>query len=440
MLDRIGKVSAFQFYQLYRFSILMATNILFAKGLLDMTEIGLYETLLLIFSFFTLCWVTGSMQGLIISWNKIPENEKQKKQPVFFTSFLWLCSISFLICTTLYLTRESIFSIFSLDFSVENERTYLAYLPYLFLNTPAFLTEYIYLLKRKSGSLLRMGVITLSFQFIALVLPLYLGHELKTAFLFLIPASLIRWVFLIRALHLYSEIRFQYKEYIQMAKHSLPLVLMSLIGAYTSFIDGWMIQSVLGASALAIFMYGARELPLSTLLANSFSEALASRGSLSGDRNKANDIKTLSVNLMHLIFPISVVLMLLSSSLFKLLYNTELSGGYVIFNLYLLLAIPRMLFPQTILLSEGKTKILFQTSVMETAVNVSLSLILLHNFGMIGVAWGTFIAYLFEKVVLMYRLKKEYGIGPGEYTNVRVLGGWSVVLVVAWVFSFFVNN
>jgi O-antigen/teichoic acid export membrane protein len=435
MFNRIGKVSAFQFYQLYRFGILITTNILFAKGLLDMSEIGLYETLILIFSFFTLCWVTGSMQGLIISWNKISDNEKQKKQAVFFTGFLWLCSISLLICSILYLCREIIFSIFSLEFSVENEKTYLSYLPYLFLNTPAFLTEYIYLLKKKSGSLLRMGIITLTFQFIALLLPLYLGHELRTAFIFLIPAALIRWVFLIRALYLYSIIQFNLKEYLNIAKHSLPLVLMSLIGAYTSFIDGWMIQSVLGAAALAIFMYGAREFPLSTLLANSFSEALASRGNLSGDKEKMRDIKLLSTNLMHLIFPLSAILMLLSAYLFRLMYNAELSSGYAVFNLYLLLAIPRMLFPQTILLSEGRTKILFQTSVLETIVNVSFSLLLLHKLGIKGVALGTLIAFVFEKVVLIYRLWKECGIHPREYTNFNVLGGWSVVLVLCWVIT-----
>ena len=68
-----------------------------------------------------------------------------------------------------------------------------------------------------------------------------------------------------------------------------------------------------------------------------------------------------------------------------------------IFNVFLLVIISRLIFPQTILIAFGKTKMVLLISVLETILNIILSVIFVQYFGLIGIAFGTFLAYLFEK-------------------------------------------
>ena len=127
-------------------------------------------------------------------------------------------------------------------------------------------------------------------------------------------------------------------------------------------------------------------------------------------------LKEKTLNLFHWIFPLSIILMLTSSWWFPKIFNLHFIESASIFNVFLLVIISRLIFPQTILIAFGKTKMVLLISVLETILNIILSVIFVQYFGLIGIAFGTFLAYLFEKTTLAIYLSYQHGISFSKYT------------------------
>jgi hypothetical protein len=62
-------------------------------------------------------------------------------------------------------------------------------------------------------------------------------------------------------------------------------------------------------------------------------------------------------------------------------FGEEFRSSAFIFNIYLLLTLTQLIFPQTIMTARGDTKILWFISLLELAFNVSASLLLMTQFG-----------------------------------------------------------
>ncbi|MFN6092834.1 MAG: polysaccharide biosynthesis C-terminal domain-containing protein, partial [Bacteroidota bacterium] len=75
-------------------------------------------------------------------------------------------------------------------------------------------------------------------------------------------------------------------------------------------------------------------------------------------------------------------------------------------------------------------------SYWEIAINFVSSIVLMWQFGMIGIAYGTVIAFLSEKVILTYRLK-TLGIDFQLYTNISK---WFIFTIITIFLYFFVEN
>ena len=116
-------------------------------------------------------------------------------------------------------------------------------------------------------------------------------------------------------------------------------------------------------------------------------------------------------------FSLSGLLMLVSHWAFPVIFNVGFSQSATIFNIYLLLIISRLLFPQTILIGLQKTNLIMWASFLEIIVNVTSSLCFVQLWGLAGVAYGTLVAYVFEKVFLMVFLSKSCNIKVSSYLN-----------------------
>jgi O-antigen/teichoic acid export membrane protein len=186
------------------------------------------------------------------------------------------------------------------------------------------------------------------------------------------------------------------------------------------YIDGFIITSYFDDATFAVFRYGAREFPLAVLLANAFSSSM-----LPGFANKSalqenlTLIRQKSSKLALWLFPLSGILMLASHEAFPLVFNVSFSGSATIFNIYLLLIVSRLLFPQTILVGLQKNKAILWASLIEITTNVALSLWFVQFWGLPGVAYGTVCAYLIEKMILMIFVRRTCEIRVSEYLDVK---------------------
>ena len=69
---------------------------------------------------------------------------------------------------------------------------------------------------------------------------------------------------------------------------------------------------------------------------------------------------------------------------------------------------------------------------IEMLINIAFSLILLQYFGLMGVAYGTIIAYFSEKLILLFYSYYILKIKPKDYIPITLLTAYSVILIICY--------
>jgi len=130
--------------------------------------------------------------------------------------------------------------------------------------------------------------------------------------------------------------------------------------------------------------------------------------------------------------------MLISPPLFAFVFGEVYRESAIIFNIYLLLTLTQLIFPQTILTARGETKLLWYISLLELAVNVIASLLLMSQFGLIGIAFGTLIAFVFEKIILFIVIARRFQVPPSSVFHVGTLSLYAILLSIMFISSIWV--
>ena len=371
-------------------------------------------------------WVNGFLNSLLAAYPAHTEKGKY-----LFNVFLLLVCCSVIVFLSLKVAEP-----FLTTFLTKEALHYLPLFSYfILLNSPCFLIEYIYLLKEKSKHLLTYGIIVFFLTITFTVVPLYLGLGLIVSLQALVALSIFKLLWLIRLIVKHTELKIESKYLSQHFYLAFPLVLSFLMSGSAEYIDGLMVNHFFGAEMFAIFRYGAKEFPLSLLIANALSTALIPILSESGQLDKGMSlIKEKSRRLMHLLFPLSILLLSLSNWFYPMVFNSHFSASAPIFNTFLLLIICRLLFPQSLIMALKKTKVILIISVIEIAVNVIASYLLMLQFGIIGIAYGTVLAFFVEKIILIFYLYKYQNILPWKYIPINTWSAYCLLLLLCYVF------
>jgi O-antigen/teichoic acid export membrane protein len=215
-----------------------------------------------------------------------------------------------------------------------------------------------------------------------------------------------------------------------------PLIITTLISGSPQYTDGFIVSTVFRDPAqFALFRYGAKEIPLVLMLANGLNNAMLSEFST---RQKMKDsletIKVKSERMMHFLFPATIFFMLIARWAYPLVFRPEFSRSANIFLVYSLLIIPRLIFPQTVLIGRKKTQITLIAAILELAINIPLSLLMIKwGYFLVGVALASFIAYTLNNIFLVIYLKVKMNIKPSEYIPVKVYALYSLIISVLFI-------
>lgn len=415
-------------------------GIVFAKSGLTTAQIGEYETFLLIAGAVSFFWLNGLIQGFLPLVKQVRPGGSflaggkepiESKSPLLFNVFILVSGLAFIASLFLIVFEHSISGLLLKKPAVP----YLNYLLiYILTSTPASLVEYIYLVKNQGKKIVLYGCISFFLMILMVAAPAILGLGIGFSLMGLMASALFRYTWLIILLVKNTTAVFD-REFIR--KHlrsSSPLILSMLLSGSAQYIDSFIVTSYFDDATFAVFRYGAREFPLVLLLANAFSISMlpgfADRTQLASNLEK---IKTNAQKMANWMFPLSGAFMLVSHWAFPVVFNVSFSQSATIFNVYLLLIISRLLFPQTILIGLQKTNLIMWASLMEIIVNVTCSLTFVRLFGLPGVAYGTFVAYVFEKLLLMVFVSKTYEINVSSYLNVPRHVVYSLLLAIEFV-------
>lgn len=433
----IDNISGLQLFQMMKPVIFLVISIVFTKSHLTRAEIGQWEMFMFIGGFMTFFWVTGIIQSLLPLYNrnktyrKLGENGTEKS-PEIFNAFLLLCFFSVLF----FILGHSLKNYFSVFHQSGNVPYINLLLLYILLSSPVCLIEYIYLLNNRSYRIFQYGLYTFLAQMLLIIIPILMGKDIIWCVWGLLGITGIRWIWLLILLRRYTEMKISVdfmKEHLYLGA---PLILTSLISGSPQYIDGMIISSVYRDPAVfAWFRYGAKEFPLVLMLANGLSSAMLPEFST---RERMKDslikLKAKSGQIMHLLFPAAILIMIFSRWIYPRMFNTEFQRSADIFLIYSLLIIPRLVFPQTIIVGRKKTHIILIIGVMELALNIPLSLLMIKwGYGIVGVALSTFLVNVLSKVFLSGYVWIKMNIRPAEYIPVRIYALYCILISIIFI-------
>ena len=420
-----------------KFTVFLIISIILTKSHLTRAEIGKWEMFLFIAGLISFFWVTGIIQSLLPlyhrnkTYRKLGDNGTGKS-PEIFNAFL-LISFFSLLLFILGHSLKSGFSVFHLSGNVPYINLLLLY---MLLSSPVCLIEYIYLLNNRAHRILQYGLYTFSAQLLFVLIPILLGKDIIWAVYGLILISVVRWIWLIILLRRYSEMTISWqfmKEHLYLAT---PLILTTLISGSAHYTDGVIVSAVYrDPEWFAWFRYGAKEFPLALLLANGLSSAMlpefATRSQM---RESLQKIKIKSRRLMHLLFPVTMIIMIFARWFYPRIFNPDFQKSADVFLVYTLLVIPRLIFPQTIIVGRKKTHITLIAAVLELALNIPLSLLMIKmGYNIVGVALATFAVYMISKAYLVGYVWVKMKIKPSEYIPLKIYALYSFILGILFV-------
>ncbi len=431
----ISNIFGLQVFQVLRFVSFLIISIEFTKSTLSLKDIGDYELLLFIASTLSFFWVTGIIQSLLPLFNNntsypFRKDQFKNKSPEIFNSFLILLFLSTLLALLGFLLKDNI-HVYKGGESLPYANLLLLY---ILLSNPICLIEYIYLLYNKPVHILYYGLITFTLQVLLVVYPVMIGLGLITGIWGLLLITFLRFIWLIILIRKYSIIKFSWsfiKEHISLAT---PLIISTLLSGSAQYIDGILVSAKFPPENFALFRFGAKEMPLLVTLASGLNNAMLSQfNSRQRLKNSLLTLKKKSLRLMHILFPISILLLFFSNKIFATIFTERFNHSADVFMVYLLLFVSRLLFPHTILIGLKKTKIVMMASILEIIFNVGLTLLMIPRYGIVGVAVATVIIFLVEKIILIAYNYIKLGIKPNEYIPLQWYFIYSCILVTIFV-------
>lgn len=434
----IDNISGLQLFQLMKPVLFLVISIVFAKKL-SPDEVGQFEMFMFIGGLMTFFWVTGIIQSLLPLYNRnktyriVGEGGPiRTKSPEIFNAFLLLCFFSILF----FLMGHSLKNYFSVFNQSGNVPFINLLLLYILLSSPVCLIEYIYLLNNRSYRIFQYGLYTYSAQLLLMITPILLGKDIIWSIYGLLVVCAGRWVWLLVLLRRYTEMKISadfMKEHLYLG---IPLIITSLIAGSPQYIDGVIISSVYRDPGIfAQFRFGAKEFPLVLMLANGLSNALLPEFS-TRERMKESleKIKVKSRQLMHILFPSAMVVMLFARWIYPVMFTGDYQKSADVFLVYSLMIIPRLVFPQTVIIGRKKTHIIMIAGALELALNIPLSLLMLKwGYGIVGVAVSTFIVTLLSKIYLGAYLWVKMNIRPSDYIPLRIYTIYFILISIIFI-------
>lgn len=423
-------VKALQAFHLMRQGAALLIAVLLTKTGLETGQIGTYEVLLYLAGLMSTFWVQGLVQGLL---SEYPRHTAEVRRQFIYNAYLLFTLLGILIGGGMILAKPFVLPILS----GQSELAYYElFFIYIAINFPPFLLENFFLLWDQPGGNYRYGLLSFIPMVLVVILPPLLGMDFTYSFYGLIGLALFRHLYFLYYVWQYGNWTFRPDLLVQWCKLSLPLILYALLGGLTQSFDSWLVGQYYAGdeTRFAIFRYGARELPLVMALAAALGTAMVPRVAL--DLPLAlSEIRQKSLKLFHLLFPLSILLMLTSHWLYPFVFNASFKESVAIFNVFLLVIISRLIFSRTVLVGLQDNQIVLWFSLLELLANIILSWWLVGKFGLIGIAWGTLLAISLEKVLLCLRLYLQFGIAWGQYTDLRWWAGYSIAMAVAFMIS-----
>jgi O-antigen/teichoic acid export membrane protein len=423
---------ALQFFNISRFSANFLSGWVLVKAGLPIAEISVYEALLFLGNLFTFFWHSGGQNALISFYPKITSEQRSR---LLFNAFFLFCCLSLVSAGCLWWSRDFIAG----HFRQFESLPYMGWLcVYVALNVPAYLLHIFFLLDNEPERIVRYAFWSFGAQFLVVIAPVLSGWGLRPVFAGLALLAALRFAYTLMVLRRKNTFVVDPVLLRVWGLMTIPLSLHVLAGSGMEYVDGWIVNNYFSdPGAFAVFRYGARELPLIPLVLGAL--ITSSIPLIAADREGGPArLKEQTLALARWMYPLGIALLFLSPVLFPLVYDEQFVTSAWLFNIYLLILACRFLLPQVILIGLGERYILVISAVLETMLNIGLSLWWVRLYGLWGIAAATVAANAFNKFNLILYCRFKLKIAPQAYIPWRPLLLLNLALGLSFYLSYLV--
>jgi O-antigen/teichoic acid export membrane protein len=447
MTINISTTTALQVNQILRQSTLILMSIIMTKWGVSIKDIGIYETFMFVSYTVSFFWITAFLQGILTHYPSILESEKPSYT---FNIFLIFNALSIFIFLMLYFFPQQ--SLFILT-AKSDTQYFNIFTLYLLFFLPPYMLESVWAVENRPLSILIVSIITNVLLLFCVIYPIHQNRDFLGCFYIMVIVALLRYIILIFNVMHRGNFTFSIKIIKDFLKITTPLMGYAFVGGFITAVTTWLISwyYVDSFEQFAIYRFGAREFPIINAMTTGLSSGLIPLLIQKFDKIKVENelettiqaidteglsiLKEKTLRLWHILFPMTIVLMFSSKTLFGLVFNEQMIRAVPIFNVFLLLLISRALFPQTLLMVLKETKVMFRMSLIESLCIVVMGFAFIYLFGMIGVAWSMVLGFLIEKIMMVLFLKKKFNINFKDYTHVNYYLFYTFALIVSYLIS-----
>jgi O-antigen/teichoic acid export membrane protein len=422
----LSVAAALQVFQVLRLGAVVLGSVLLARSPVGVEAVGQFEAMLFAGAVAAFFWANGLLQGVIPQYSRLREEER----PVFlFQVFALFGLFSALVCGVFWVARSALLpALTGLPFAAG----WGWFLLYLWVHLATLPLEHTYALHGRARALLGWGALSFGGYVVAVALPAFAGWGLSGSLQALAALGLVRLLWCVVALRDVVRTAWRPLFWQRYVRFSMPLVLNLLVGQAIVLFDSWLVGWYYSdESIFALYRYGSRELPLALALASGLGTALTARMAAEPAAGLA-EMRREGVRLFHRVFPVSMVLLVVSPWLFRTLFGPAFEPAAALFNIYLLLTISRVLLPNAIALAYGHAHALLRVGLLELLLKIVTGFLFIHLWGLPGVAWSAVLSFFGEKMALMWYVRQRLGVAVSEWLDTRWFVGYSVMLGLVW--------
>lgn len=427
---RLDNVTALQAFQVMQYGTSALIAILLAKSSWGLEQIAIYEALMFLGALYSYFWLVGGSTAIL---QLFPRLDSEQGRRALFNTFCLFCIAGLLTGAAIYLSADHLIGSVTRFDHLPHVQLLAVYIA---LNCPSALLHLYYLLLGRYRSILIFGFTGFSLQLLAVGLPVLFDCPLSMVLKALCVWAAFKLVWTLSVVWRHTELRLDGSFIRRYVWLSLPLMLIAFVGKGIEYVSTFLV-TVLNEeeTAFAIYRYGARELPLGLILLSSLGTALLPVASRNMDEG-LRALRTRTRNLSHWLFPVSIAMTLASPILFPLVFSPAFKESAFVFNTLGLYLICRIPMPHVVTMAAGHNYAATANAVLEFLLVGLFSYLLGRWFGLVGIAMGTVLAFLCDRIALISYNWKVLGIPPSRYVDFKTYVPYSLLLVAAYLIAF----
>jgi O-antigen/teichoic acid export membrane protein len=286
---------------------------------------------------------------------------------------------------------------------------------------PTLPMAFLLLARGRAGGAAAVNLVTGVAQMVAIVVPMVLGLGIDVVLYALIGYALTRalvYVAVLARLVPGPAAPPSWTLAKAQISYTLPLGFAMLTGMLNRQIDKYLVAAFCPQTDFAVYVVGAQEVPLVTVLPYSVGAVLMTRfvsGYADGDTDSLLRLWHQAISKVALVVvPLVAIFLIVGEDLIAAIFGGQYREAQLPFRLYTVILLHRVAEYGLVLRAAADTRSLWYASCVLLGCNVVLSVPLVLLMGMPGPALATLLANIPAWLYVLRRIGRVLGVGMGE--------------------------